>query len=92
MKTTIAAIAIGLFAITGCADPTPEGDPVAVESTHHLTEERRQPLSEILAPPTPQTTLPPIGGLLPMTEWQPAPAPWQVDLPDADLPPLSEEE
>lgn len=52
-----------------------------------------QSLGDILAPPTPAEPQEPILGLLPPTSpWQPAPAPWQVELPEVtDLPPLPAE-
>ena len=58
-----------------------------------VTETAPESMTDLLLPPTPQTTLPPIGGLLPPTSpWQPAPAPWQVELPEVtDLPPLPAE-
>ena len=57
------------------------------------TETRSQSLGDILAPPTPAEPQEPIQGLLPPTSpWQPAPAPWQVELPEVtDLPPLPPE-
>ena len=57
------------------------------------TETASQSLGDLLLPPTPTTTLEPIEGLLPPTSpWQPAPAPWQVELPEVtDLPPLPAE-
>ena len=60
---------------------------------HSLTETRSQSLGDILAPPTPAEPQEPIQGLLPPTSpWQPAPAPWQVELPEVtDLPPLPTE-
>ena len=60
---------------------------------HSLTETRSQSLGDILAPPTPAEPQEPILGLLPPTSpWQPAPAPWQVELPEVtDLPPLPTE-
>lgn len=60
---------------------------------HSLTETRSQSLGDILAPPTPAEPQEPIQGLLPPTSpWQPAPAPWQVELPEVtDLPPLPAE-
>lgn len=57
------------------------------------TQTASESLTDLLLPPTPTTTLEPIQGLLPpSTQWQPAPAPWQVELPEVtDLPPLPTE-
>ena len=92
-KTLITLTLAGL-ALAGCGSPTSDSEPVEPSfPAHSLTETRSQSLGDILAPPTPTEPQEPIQGLLPPTSpWQPAPAPWQVELPEVtDLPPLPTE-
>lgn len=116
MKWTIAASAIALVALAGCASPMPEeqvehsslptsaehfieyrpggskfiGPVEASVPAPSATQTASESMTDLLLPPTPTTTLEPIEGLLPpSTQWQPAPAPWQIDLPEVEnLPPL----
>ena len=89
VASAIALVALVLVALSGCASTESQEGPAPAPST---SQEASQPLGDLLLPPTPTTTLEPIQGLLPpSTQWQPAPAPWQVDLPEVeDLPVLPE--
>lgn len=94
MKKTLIALTLAGLALAGCGSPIADSAPTEVSvPTHVLTETRSQSLGDILAPPTPSETMEPIQGLLPpISPWQPAPAPWQVELPEVtDLPPLPTE-
>lgn len=94
MKKTLVTLALAGLALAGCGSPIPDSAPTEVGvPTHVLTETNSQSLGDILAPPTPAEPQEPIQGLLPPTSpWQPAPAPWQVELPEVtDLPPLPAE-
>ena len=93
MKKTLITLALAGLALAGCGSPVADSDPAEVPTQHVLTETRSQSLGDILAPPTPSETMEPIQGLLPpISPWQPAPAPWQVELPEVtDLPPLPAE-
>ena len=87
MKWTIAASAIALVALAGCASTESQEGPAPAPT---VTETASESLTDLLLPPSATTTLEPIEGLLPpSTQWQPAPAPWQIDLPEVEnLPPL----
>lgn len=94
MKKTLIALTLAGLALAGCGSPIADSAPTEVSvPTHVLTETDSQTLTELLLPPTPAEPQEPIQGLLPPTSpWQPAPAPWQVELPEVtDLPPLPSE-
>ena len=87
MKKIIAASAIALVALAGCASTESQEGPAPAPT---VTETASESLTDLLLPPSATTTLEPIQGLLPLTSDQSPQFIWeQVDLPEVEnLPPL----